>query len=167
MQSNDTYSGTVGADFSLKNHIYYDDDKKINIRYLIYDLAGQTKYTSIRTQYMAGAQTSLLVYDISNRTSFENINQWIKQFKQVIKNDVPLILIANKMDLRENDDIDTISSAEGEKLTEKLNEIYKIQDEYKIIYLETSALENKNIDEAFNIISKSIYMTSIKNNPFI
>lgn len=116
---------------------------------------------------MAGAQSALLVYDISNRTSLENINQWIKQFKQVIKNDVPLILIANKMDLRENDDIDTISSAEGEKLTEKLNEIYKIQDEYKIIYLETSALENKNIDEAFNIISKSIYMTSIKNNPFI
>ena len=161
------YSATVGADFSIKNHIYSAETEEFTIRYLIYDLAGQPRYNAIRSQYMTGSHASLFVYDVTNRTSFDNMLNWIKQFKQVIKNDVPLILVANKIDLRDKSDKGMISTKEGEKLLEIIKEEHHNKEKNNINYIETSALENLNVDNEFDLISKYLYERYIKDNPYV
>ena len=96
------YAATIGADFSIKDHKFKALNEEFSIRYLIYDLAGQPRYTAIRRQYMTGAHAAIVMYDVSNRNSFNNVLNWLVEFKKVIKEDVPLVLVGNKIDLRED-----------------------------------------------------------------
>jgi small GTP-binding protein len=162
----DEYTATVGTDFSLKDHVYKNGTESTLIRFMIYDLAGQERYKSGRSNFISGSHAGILVYDVSNRASLDDIPEWLVQFKSVIRTNVPLVLVANKIDLRGKVDYDVITTEEGQKMAEKLQENIGYGKRNKFYFIEVSALENINIDAVFDYISHQIYDMYLAKNEF-
>jgi len=110
-----------------------------SVRFVIWDLAGQAQFKRVRQSYLANAEAGILVYDVTNRASFENIINWHKEIATGSPN-ISLILVGNKIDL-ENEREVTIQ--EGEEVSEKLN----------LSYIETSAKTGTNINDAFEMLA--------------
>ena len=163
MKFKSTYMATIGADFSLKEQEYTASDPNdsstnhtIVIKYLIWDLAGQEKYSNIRASYFMGAKGVMLVYDCTNKSSFENLDNWLNEFSRTVKEKFPIILIANKIDLRE-DGVTAISTKEGNARAIELSK----QFDTTVHFLETSAKTGENVNEAFNTLSAVLYDSHI------
>lgn len=136
---------TIGVDFGVKTVYYQDDPIKVNI----WDLAGQERYTTIIKSYFRNVEAILLVFDVNNRKSFEDLNHWynlIKEEYDLEKKDeyLPIIfLVGNKCDIYfRNVQYDDIREFMENKKIDK--------------YIETSAKTNFNIDEMFDIITKEV-----------
>ena len=134
---------TVGVEFGTKNFKIENNIVKVQI----WDTAGQERYRSITNAYYKGAKGSLLVYDITNKKSFDDLDKWILDLKTNGDDNLSLILLGNKSDL---EDKRVISTEEGKNKAEF----------YKSSFLETSALNGNNIQEAFNELIMDVY----KNN---
>ena len=91
----ENYQATIGLDFQSKNITIHDQD----VRLIIYDTAGQEKFRSLIPMYIREAQIILLVYDISDKDSFDAMPNWIQEVKEVLNKEVVFALIGNKMDL--------------------------------------------------------------------
>lgn len=131
---------TVGVEFGTKNFKIENNIVKVQI----WDTAGQERYRSITNAYYKGAKGSLLIYDITNKKSFENLEKWISDIKTNGDDNISIILVGNKSDL-ENKRV--ISIEEG-KNKAKL---------YKFAFMETSALNGNNIEKAFNELIMDVY----------
>ena len=127
---------TVGVD--LKIYEIKDEVKNQRIIFQIWDTAGEEKYKSIVSQYYKKISGAIIVYDITNKKSFENVDIW---FEQLQKN-IEIILVRNKQDLKER----VIQYKEGKSKAEK----------YKIIFYEVSAITNRNIKEVFSCLFENI-----------
>lgn len=97
-----------------------------------------------------GTHGIVVVYDITDRTSFKNVKYWIKEVEKYASENVKMLLIGNKCDLESKREI---SKQEGKDLA----------DEYKISFLETSAKNNSNINEAFTSLAVEIRNAVINN----
>jgi len=86
---------TVGVEFISKN---YNINNKI-IKIEIWDTAGQERYKSITSAYYKGAKGAMIVYDVTNQTSFNNIDKWYFEIKEKASKNINLMLIGNKTDL--------------------------------------------------------------------
>lgn len=157
------YVATIGTDFTVKDYDYKSGSINERIRFMIYDLAGQARYRSGRKNFMSGAHAGILVYDISNRSSLEQIPEWLVEFKSVVRANVPLVLVGNKIDLREKIETDFIAHEEGQMMAKKLQENIGYGKRNKFYFLEVSALENININQVFDYISHNIYDTYLSN----
>ena len=90
-----SYGMTIGADFS----VYKIDDYILHI----WDLAGQVRFSQILKEYYIGTVGCLIVFDITNPDSFQNVPTWIEQLVKNNENKiVPIIIVGNKADLRES-----------------------------------------------------------------
>lgn len=118
------------------------EDKKLKLQ--IWDTAGQERFRTITTAYYRGAMGILLVYDVTDERSFANVKNWMRQIEQHASESVNKILIGNKCDVDPADR--RVSLEQGRKLAE----------EYGIIFFETSAKENVNVDEAFYTVARDI-----------
>ena len=78
------YTATIGSDFTLKDYTYRSGSNSLRIRFMIYDLAGQPRYNAVRRNYLTGSHAGILVYDISNRESLDEIPNWLIQFKSIL-----------------------------------------------------------------------------------
>uniref|UniRef100_A0A8R1HMF1 Uncharacterized protein n=1 Tax=Caenorhabditis japonica TaxID=281687 RepID=A0A8R1HMF1_CAEJA len=107
----------------------------VGIDYRIWDTAGQERFRSVTTSYYRDADALLLVYDIANRSSFENCRNWLSQIKEYGKEAVQVTLIGNKCDLAR-----AVPADEGKRLAEA----------YSIPFMETSAKTGYNVDRAFH-----------------
>ena len=134
---------TVGVEFGTKNFKIENNIVKVQI----WDTAGQERYRSITNAYYKGAKGSLLIYDITNKKSFDNLEKWISDLKTNADDKISIILIGNKSDL-ENKRV--ISIEEGKKKAEL----------HQFAFMETSALNGNNIKKAFNELIMDVY----KNN---
>ena len=134
---------TVGVEFGTKNIII--NNKKIKIQ--IWDTAGQERYRSITSAYYKGAKGALIVYDITRKCTFDNIDKWISDLKLNGDKNICIVILGNKSDL---DDKREVSKGDGIKKSEM----------YKTAFLETSALNGDNIGKAFDEIIEQI----IQNN---
>ena len=134
------YISTIGVDFKVITLQLDNIITKIHI----WDTAGQERFKSIAVNYFKSSHGFIFVYDITNKDSFDNINNWIDLAFQNNQNSVVNFLIGNKSDL-ENDR--KISIEEGKNFAE----------EKKFIFLETSAMNGDNIDKGFEMMVSDIF----------
>ena len=132
------HMSTIGLDYKLKN-VQLDDGKMYKIQ--IWDTAGQDRFRSITKNYYKGAHGIVLIYDITDKKTFENVRNWVKQIKEEVSDKVCIILVANKIDA---EDKRVVSTEEGEKMAA----------EYDMMFFECSAKTGNNIDNAFNQLVK-------------
>jgi len=110
----------------------------------ILDTAGQEEFSAMREQYMRNGEAFLLVFSVTDRSSFEEINKFYNQILRVKdRTEFPMILVGNKSDLEYER---TVSTSEGQELARQL----------KINYLETSAKQRTNVDQAFQDLVRAI-----------
>ena len=141
---NTEYITTLGFSCLLKEEKIKigSEEKKIKIK--IWDTAGQERFKSISIQYVKNCLGILLVYSITDKESFQNLDNWIKDVNdKKIYDNVPFVLIGNKCDLEKDR---KVSKEEGEKFALK----------YNMKFFETSAKDNININEAFNALINEI-----------
>ena len=130
---------TIGIDFKAKE--INCDEKKVKLK--IWDTAGQERFRNITKQYYKGADGILLVYDITDRNSFEKVRDWMKQIQENTQRDsISVVLIGNKCDLEDRQ----VSFEEGERISK----------EFGIQFLETSAYKDINIKQSFEALSQMI-----------
>ena len=130
---------TVGVEFGSK--IIKKNDKLIKLQ--IWDTAGQERYKSITSAYYKGSKGAFVVYDISRKPTFENVDKWIGELKTNASEEVLIMLVGNKSDLEDKREV-------------QIDEVKKKAEQYKIAFCETSALEGKNIEQAFDSLIDEI-----------
>ena len=109
----------------------------------IWDTAGQEKFRTITSSYYKGAHGIIVVYDITDKTSFDNIESWFKEIEKYASENVNKIMIGNKADLN---DSRAVSTEQGQELAKTLG----------VQFMETSAKESFNVSEAFTIMAQEI-----------
>jgi Ras-related protein Rab-8A len=118
------------------------DNKRIKLQ--IWDTAGQERFRTITTAYYRGAMGILLVYDVTDESSFNNIRNWIRNIEQHASDNVNKILVGNKADMDESKR--AVPTAKGQALA----------DEFGIKFFETSAKTNMNVEDVFFTIARDI-----------
>ena len=143
-----SYLSSLGADFALKEvrTAHPKTKEEITTKLQIWDLAGQQHYSNIRSNYYIGAHGAFIVYDVSRRSSFDNISNWIVELKKNIGNKIPIVIIANKIDLREQSHPSFIHTEEGERIVQSIKSEYELD----VGYVETSAKSGDGVQEAFS-----------------
>lgn len=140
---------TLGADFSLKEVNHGDEVWKFQI----WDLAGQEMFRQVRARFYQGAMGALLVFDITRKQTFLNITNWLNElYKYNGKGVVPVVVLANKSDLR---DRKSVKFKDVEKYVTKLNTRTKPHGVTNYA-LETSAKTGLNVDKAFQLLGTVI-----------
>lgn len=143
------YLRTVGADFYMQRREYIVEGVgEIAIKWNIWDLGGQPAFESVRKSFYKGARAAFLVFDITRPETFHNVPNWVNEYIEATGDKHPLILVANKLDLRgaiENE----VSKAAGEKYSEALSDYMN----FNVPFIETSAKQGKNIDKAFDTLA--------------
>mmetsp|Transcript_30633 Transcript_30633/g.42658 ORF Transcript_30633/g.42658 Transcript_30633/m.42658 type:complete len:220 (-) Transcript_30633:402-1061(-) len=131
---------TIGVEFATKS--IQADDKTIKAQ--IWDTAGQERYRAITSAYYRGAVGALLVYDISKRLTFENVGRWLGELRDHADQNIVIMLVGNKKDLRHNREVQT-------------DEAKAYCKENNLFFIETSAMTDSNVKPAFETILKEIY----------
>ena len=133
------YMITIGMDFLTCN--LKSDDKIFKLR--LWDTAGSEKFRSITKGYYSNTCCALIVYDITNQNSFDSVKQWIEDVKNYTDKDTHLVLVGNKIDLK---DQRKISKEDGQNLATQNG----------MDFYESSALTGENINNIFEGICKYV-----------
>lgn len=110
----------------------------------IWDTAGQERYRAITSAYYRGAVGALLVYDITKRQTFDNVQRWLRELRDHADSNIVIMMAGNKSDLNH---LRAVSPEDAQMLAEKEG----------LSFLETSALEALNVENAFQTILLDIY----------
>ncbi|KAF7834554.1 ras-related protein RABA6b-like [Senna tora] len=138
---------TIGVEFAYRN--IKVGDKLIKAQ--IWDTAGQERFRAITSSYYRGALGALVVYDITRRSSYESVKKWLWELREFGKEDMVVILVGNKCDLSLSRQVE---EEEGKGFAETEG----------LCFMETSALQNVNVEEAFlQMITKIHDVTTQKN----
>ena len=133
----DTFVPTIGVDFKVKT--LEIDNKQIKMQ--IWDTAGQERFRNVISSYFRGSHGIFLIYDITNRDSFKNLENWLIEIEKNASQNVLKILIGNKSDLVDDREITT---EEGQAFANRNG----------MKFIETSAKMNTNVNEAFETLAK-------------
>lgn len=132
-------SHTIGVEFGSR--IINVGGKAIKLQ--IWDTAGQERFRSVTRSYYRGAAGALLVYDVTNRDSFNALLAWLQDARTLASPNIIILLIGNKRDLEEERQVTFMEAS-------------NFAQEHELIFLETSAKTGENIEEAFLKCSKTI-----------
>lgn len=141
----DSYISTIGVDFKIRTIEL--DGKTIKLQ--IWDTAGQERFRTISSTYYRGAHGIIVVYDITNIESFNNVKRWLTEIDKYARENVNKLLVANKSDLGETDGgapLRQVSQEKGKEFAEQLD----------IPFLETSAKTGTFVDTAFLMMAHEI-----------
>lgn len=130
---------TIGIDFKIRTIDL--DGKRVKLQ--VWDTAGQERFKTITTAYYRGAMGILLVYDVCDEKSFNNIRSWYANVQQHASENVVLILVGNKSDMT---DKRVISTEQGKQLA----------DELGIPFIEASAKTRDNVEETFFSLARRV-----------
>lgn len=139
---------TLGADFAAITKTI----DGFQVKYQIWDLAGQDMFKNVRQRFFKGCFGALAVFDITRKDTFHNLTNWFQELYQFSgRGVVPVIILSNKMDLENH-------AVTVEEANEFIAELNKKTKDHKIknFFLETSAKTGLNIDEAFRILGEYI-----------
>lgn len=147
------YLPTLGADISINNFKFDYNGERNTIKVQIWDIAGQFAFSAMRPMYYKGAQGIFLIYDVTNASTWKNIENWILNISKYLKlGRLPIILIANKVDSHIKSPIQ-VTREEGTDLANKLSKNFT-DGSWQIPLIETSALTGINVNFAFEEIVK-------------
>jgi Ras-related protein Rab-1A len=135
----DSYISTIGVDFKIRT---VDLDTK-TIKLQIWDTAGQERFRTITSSYYRGAHGIIIVYDITDKESFDNVRQWLFEIDRYASENVCKLLVGNKSDLQNKRAVE-FEAAKG------------FADELNIPFLETSAKNATNVEQAFLTMAAQI-----------
>ncbi|XP_049929869.1 ras and EF-hand domain-containing protein isoform X2 [Epinephelus moara] len=134
---------TLGVDFQIKRMLV--DGEKTSLQ--IWDTAGQERFRSIARSYFRKAHGVLLLYDVTSESSFLNVRAWVDQIQDSTDEKIPMCVIGNKVDLREElPEGSCVSSMHGEKLAKA----------YGALFCETSAKEGTNVVETVLHLAREV-----------
>ncbi|KAF6271700.1 RAB26, member RAS oncogene family [Rhinolophus ferrumequinum] len=174
-----TFISTVGIDF--RNKVLDVDGMKVKLQ--IWDTAGQERFRSVTHAYYRDAHALLLLYDVTNKASFDNIQAWLTEIQEYAQHNVVLMLLGNKVDSTQER---VVKREDGEKLAkvswgEGLSQGCppgavgpglsppgchpagsSCLQEYGLPFMETSAKTGLNVDLAFTAIAKELKQRSMK-----
>ena len=137
----DIHMATIGLDYRLKT-MKLKSGKDIKLQ--IWDTAGQDRFRAITKNYYKGSHGIILIYDVTNLQTFENVKNWITQIREEANKNVVIFLAGNKADLPEESR--AVQKEDGQKMAE----------EYNIPFQETSAKEGINVNETFQELVEKI-----------
>ena len=135
---------TVGVEFMSKTFIV---NKKV-FKVELWDTAGQERYKAITAAYYKGAKGAMIVYDVTSKSTFDNVDKWCNELRMKGSNNINIIMIGNKTDLKDNIVITADMSQEKGKFLQ-------------IPVMETSALDSSNVKEAFYLLIQEMYSSFI------
>ncbi|XP_032316078.1 ras-related protein Rab-26 isoform X1 [Camelus ferus] len=170
-----TFISTVGIDF--RNKVLNVDGTKVKLQ--IWDTAGQERFRSVTHAYYRDAHALLLLYDVTNKASFDSIQAWLAEIQEYAQHDVVLMLLGNKVDSAQER---VVKREDGEKLAKVSWGLQHGQgvplrlqgwgcphqsaagclQEYGLPFMETSAKTGLNVDLAFTAIAKELKQRSTK-----
>ncbi|CAL9184178.1 ras-related protein RABA1f-like isoform X2 [Musa acuminata AAA Group] len=131
---------TIGVEFATRS---IRVEEKV-VKAQIWDTAGQERYRAITSAYYRGAVGALLVYDVTRHTTFENVERWMKELRDHTDSSIVIMLVGNKADLRH---LRAVTVEDAKAFAESENSFF----------METSALESTNVDNAFTEVLTQIY----------
>uniref|UniRef100_A0A0D9V210 GTP-binding protein n=1 Tax=Leersia perrieri TaxID=77586 RepID=A0A0D9V210_9ORYZ len=156
----ESYISTIGVDFKIRT--VEQDGKTIKLQIAVHlpgqlevlalicqlillqwDTAGQERFRTITSSYYRGAHGIIVVYDVTDQESFNNVKQWLNEIDRYASENVNKLLVGNKCDLAENR---VVSYEAGKALA----------DEIGIPFLETSAKDATNVEKAFMTMAGEI-----------
>ncbi|MFX1274324.1 MAG: Rab family GTPase [Promethearchaeota archaeon] len=135
----DNYKATLGVNL-LKKDLDIEGYGYTTVQ--IWDLGGQESFKSLRQLYLEGANGALVIFDMTQRNSFEKLDEWVKSFSEA-RGQQQLLLVGNKTDLSSNIKI-------------KNSEVKDFANKNKMQYILTSAKTGENVENAFLELIKSI-----------
>jgi small GTP-binding protein len=133
------YTRTIGTDFSVKRLDIPELEAHVTLQ--IWDLAGQPRFEFVRQGFYRGSRGGLLLYDVTRRRTFLNVEAWKEEAFKNLTYKIPLVLVANKVDLTESR---AVTREEGEKYAKK----------NRFLYVESSALTGENVEQAYITLCK-------------
>ncbi|MHA2087621.1 MAG: GTP-binding protein, partial [Promethearchaeota archaeon] len=134
------YKMTIGVDFHVKTISIDSNEGPIRAKLQIWDTGGQERFQSIRPMYYRGSLGALLIFDLTNSSSFEHLPGWIEEVRANVKTEIPLLLVGNKSDLVDQRAI-------------SLEEINKFTYDFNLYYMETSAKTGEGVGDCFYILA--------------
>ncbi|CAK80683.1 unnamed protein product (macronuclear) [Paramecium tetraurelia] len=129
---------TIGVEFAQKNVNIMGKEIKL----AIWDTCGAEQYRALTNIYYKGAAGALLIFDITDRSSFENLDKWLKDIESNTSS-IVIMLVANKLDLSDQRQVSKQEAAQ-------------FAFEHKLAYLETSAKDGTGIQQAFEQLATEI-----------
>ncbi|GMH37211.1 hypothetical protein BSKO_05084 [Bryopsis sp. KO-2023] len=135
----ESYISTIGVDFKIRT---VELDGKV-IKLQIWDTAGQERFRTITSSYYRGAHGIIVVYDVTEQESFNNVKQWLNEIDRYANPNVNKLLVGNKSDLTNKKVVD-FQTAKA------------YADELGIKFLETSAKNATNVEQAFMTMAQEI-----------
>ncbi|OHT15521.1 Ras-related protein RABD1 [Tritrichomonas foetus] len=144
----DNYVSTIGVDFKIRT--IESGGRQVKLQ--IWDTAGQERFQSITANYYHGSHAIAVVYDITNRQSFENVRKWLTEVDKLANPLVCKLIVGNKADL---EDKRVVSRSEGQNLA----------DGFGIPFIETSAKTAYNVKDMFNQMCLAISSRQGNNRP--
>ncbi|MGY5878915.1 MAG: GTP-binding protein [Candidatus Thorarchaeota archaeon] len=142
-----SHIATIGVDFAQK-YIQVDNT---TVRLVIWDLAGQTGFERVRKHYYQGCSALVLVYDITNRDTFDNATRWLAEAFTHSGEVPPTAILANKSDLRNSDGYsEFVKPEEGQAFAKLFTEKLGVPS----VFFETSAKNGENIEETFSTLTR-------------
>ena len=135
----ESYISTIGVDFKIRT---VDLDSKV-MKLQIWDTAGQERVRTITSSYYRGAHGIIVTFDVTDQESFNNVKQWLSEIDRYANENVNKLLVGNKSDLEEKRVVDKATAQ-------------AFADEIGIPYIETSAKNATNVEEAFMTMAGEI-----------
>ncbi len=133
------YKPTIGANIAKKDFEIPKSKAVASVNF--WDIAGQKMFATLHRPFFEGANGVLIVYDVTRPDSFNNLGNWFNDFKKIVKSDIPGVIVGNKIDLKRE-----VKTKQGKKYADSIG----------FYFIETSAKENKNVEDAFRYILSNI-----------
>ncbi|MGY5872919.1 MAG: GTP-binding protein [Candidatus Thorarchaeota archaeon] len=142
-----SYIPTLGVDFAQKSLIFEGNPTNL----VIWDIAGQVAFQNLRRRYYEGSSGIILVYAVDDRKAFDSASKWLVEAHGFMNKLPPLMIVANKTDLRHTlRQEDVVTTEEGKAFAESVSEKLGTQ----AVFIETSAKTGSNIDETFESLTR-------------
>ena len=150
-----SHIATIGVDFAQK---YTQVDGR-TVRLVIWDLSGQTAFERVRRHYYQGCSALILVYDMTNRESFDNMSRWLVEPFKYSGEIPPTAILANKLDLRTSQDrSEFVLAEEGQAFSN----MFTVKLGIPSLFFETSAKNGENIQKSFTELSRIMIDEEVK-----